>query len=192
MPKRLPVQVARDWPEVDRPTPRWRLQQPPGAKMATRNRACALRSPPPPPQPGWGWGRVSRCRAPVVFHRSGCRRGSLSRAMRLLCWWQVLLCVLGLPAHSLEGECGPGRGRRLRGGDALLLARPAAVRGYAGLCGAAGAGGPAGLSGGSIWCWPRHTLIVAVAIRIPEPCVMPASWCQSRSVLPPAPGDSFC
>nr|XP_048303687.1 thioredoxin domain-containing protein 15 isoform X2 [Myodes glareolus] len=22
--------------------------------------------------------------------------------MRLLCWWQVLLCVLGLPAHSLE------------------------------------------------------------------------------------------
>lgn len=90
--------------------------------MATRNRACALRSP-PPTQPGWGWGRVSRCRAPVVFHRGGCRRGSLSRAMRLLCWWQVLLWVLGLPAHSLEGECRPGRGRRLRGGDALLLAR---------------------------------------------------------------------
>lgn len=47
----------------------------------------------------------------------------------------------------------------------------------AGRCGAAGAGGPASLSGGNIWCWPRHTLIVAVAIRIPEPCVMPASWC---------------
>ncbi|XP_050000259.1 thioredoxin domain-containing protein 15 [Alexandromys fortis] len=56
----------------------------------------------PPPQPGWGWGRASRCRAPVVFHRGGCRRGSLSRAMRLLCWWQVLLWVLGLPALSLE------------------------------------------------------------------------------------------
>lgn len=170
--------------------------RPPDSKMASAEAAKSQDGDPqprlrsqvssPPPQPGWGWGRASRCRAPVVFHRGGCRRGSLSRAMRLLCWWQVLLWVLGLPALSLEGECGPGRGRRLRGGDSLLLGRPAAVR-----CGAAGAGGPAGLSGGSVWRWPRQTLIVAVAIRIPELCAMPASWCQSRSVLPPAPGDSF-
>ncbi|CAO2596302.1 Thioredoxin domain-containing protein 15 [Lemmus lemmus] len=88
----------------------------------------------PSPQPGWGRGRAFRCRAPVVVHRGGCRRCCLS-PMRLLCWWQVLLWVLGLPARSLEGECGPGRGSRLRGGDALFLARPAAVR-----CGAARGG----------------------------------------------------
>ncbi|OBS65487.1 hypothetical protein A6R68_06006 [Neotoma lepida] len=61
-----------------------------------------LRSRVSSPEPRQGWGRDSRCRAPVVFHRGGCRRGSMPRAMHLLCWWQVLLWVLGLPARGLD------------------------------------------------------------------------------------------
>uniref|UniRef100_A0A8C6HJ58 Thioredoxin domain containing 15 n=2 Tax=Amniota TaxID=32524 RepID=A0A8C6HJ58_MUSSI len=68
--------------------------------MAARGHACALGSP-PRSLPGAG-GATPVAGAPIFFHRGGCRRGSLSRAMQLLCWWQVLLWVLGLPAHGLE------------------------------------------------------------------------------------------
>lgn len=134
-PKRLPEQAAQNWQEVDRPTPRWRLQRLPGVKVAARGHACALGSP-PLGSAGRGWGRDAGCCAPVVFHRGGCRRGSLSRAMLLLCWWQVLLWVLGLPARGLEGECGPGGRRRLREAPRWPprgAGRWVAVRGGAGL-----------------------------------------------------------
>ncbi|XP_006976834.2 thioredoxin domain-containing protein 15 isoform X2 [Peromyscus maniculatus bairdii] len=85
------------------------------------------------PQPRWGGGRDSRCRAPVVFHRGGCRRGSMSRAMHLLCWWQILLWVLGLPARGLDEESGRAwreeqPGPALQGG-ALYLHKEEAVQG---------------------------------------------------------------
>ena len=101
--------------------------------MAARGHACALGSP-PRSLPGAG-GATPVAGAPIFFHRGGCRRGSLSRAMQLLCWWQVLLWVLGLPAHGLEGECGSGSGE---GG---CVGRRAATRGR---CGTVRGGGGAG------------------------------------------------
>lgn len=136
-PKRLPVQVAQDWQEADRPTLRWQ------ALFTARSQdGCPrprLRSLLSSPSTRRGGGRDSSCRAPVVFHRGGCRRGSLSRAMQLLCWWQVLLWVLGLPARGLEGECGRGRAKAAAWGDALPPA------------GSAGGAGGAGGGGGGRW-----------------------------------------
>ncbi|XP_040611982.1 thioredoxin domain-containing protein 15 isoform X2 [Mesocricetus auratus] len=75
------------------------------AQPRLRSRVLSLPLPRPPSLAGVGAPLPLPC-AGCPPHRGGCRRGPTSRAMHLLCWWPVLLWVLGLPARGLEEESG--------------------------------------------------------------------------------------
>ncbi|XP_058135051.1 thioredoxin domain-containing protein 15 isoform X2 [Dasypus novemcinctus] len=90
--------------ETDRPTPRWRPRRLPAAKMAVRGCARAPGLSAPSLLRAESVTRVAGRRLPVCLGGSASHRSL--RAMRLLGCWQVLLWVLGPPAHGLEERSG--------------------------------------------------------------------------------------